>query len=69
MGGPPEDSLFSCMTLCDALIGIFYDALSCKKTLISFSAQEGARLHCQEGARLLGNQRIFDWIDETLARK
>jgi len=46
-----------------------YDALTCKKTLISFSAQEGARLHCQEGARLLGNQRIFDWIDETLARK
>ena len=43
-----------------------YDALTCEKTFISFSKEDGARLHCQEGARLLGNQRIFDWIDETI---
>ncbi|WP_321508462.1 alpha/beta fold hydrolase [uncultured Methanoregula sp.] len=46
-----------------------YDALTCEKTLIAFTAEEGARLHCQEGARLLSNQRIYDWVDETLARK
>jgi alpha-beta hydrolase superfamily lysophospholipase len=46
-----------------------YDALTCEKTFIAFAAREGAQLHCQVGARLLGNQRIFDWIDETLARK
>ncbi|MEN6342078.1 MAG: alpha/beta fold hydrolase [Methanospirillum sp.] len=37
-------------------------------TMITFGASEGAGLHCQAGAQLLGNQRIFDWLDEELAR-
>ena len=36
--------------------------------MITFAASEGAGLHCQAGAPLLGNQRIFDWLDEELAR-
>jgi pimeloyl-ACP methyl ester carboxylesterase len=45
-----------------------YDALTCPKDFILFTAEEGAGLHCQMGAMLLAHQRIFDWLDETLAR-
>lgn len=43
-----------------------YDALKCPKTYLVFKSGEGAELHCQSGGQLLGNQRIFDWLDETL---
>ncbi|HPC86383.1 MAG TPA: prolyl oligopeptidase family serine peptidase [Smithellaceae bacterium] len=43
-----------------------YDALKCPKTYLIFKSGEGAELHCQSGGQLLGNQRIFDWLDETL---
>lgn len=36
-------------------------------TMITFGTAEGAGLHCQAGAQLLSNQRIFDWLDETLS--
>lgn len=32
-----------------------------------FKSGEGSELHCQFGGNLLGNQRIYDWLDETLA--
>ncbi len=44
-----------------------YDALVCPKEFMLFTSQEGAGLHCQMGAMLLAHQRIFDWLDETLA--
>ena len=44
-----------------------YDALSCEKALIAFTAKEGAGEHCEAGARSLFNQRAFDWLDEVLA--
>jgi hypothetical protein len=44
-----------------------YDALKCPKTYIVFKTGEGGELHCQAGGQLLANQRIFDWLDETLA--
>jgi pimeloyl-ACP methyl ester carboxylesterase len=45
-----------------------YDALPPgKRTLMTFSTAEGAGLHCQAGAQLLSNQRIFDWLDEELS--
>jgi hypothetical protein len=44
-----------------------YDALKCPKTYMVFKTGEGSELHCQAGGRLLGNQRIFDWLDETFA--
>ena len=43
-----------------------FDALTCPKKYILFTAEEGAEEHCQSGAPALSNQRIFDWLDETL---
>lgn len=44
-----------------------YDALSGTKQLVSFTAVEGADRHCEPMARSLVEQRVFDWLDETLA--
>lgn len=43
-----------------------YDALTCPKTYMVFKSGEGSELHCQSGGQLLGNQQIFDWLDETI---
>jgi pimeloyl-ACP methyl ester carboxylesterase len=43
-----------------------YDALSCSKSWLYFSEEEGAGDHCQTGAPALAQQRIFDWLDETV---
>jgi hypothetical protein len=43
-----------------------YDALTCPKELVSFTAAEGADSHCEPKALGLRDQRIFDWLDETL---
>ena len=34
--------------------------------LVKFAATEGANYHCQPLARLLTEQRMFDWLDSTL---
>ena len=44
-----------------------YEALTCPKTLLRFTAAEGAGDHCEMGNRPLYDQRAFDWLDETLA--
>jgi dipeptidyl aminopeptidase/acylaminoacyl peptidase len=44
-----------------------YDALTCPKTFILFTAEEGAEDHCQVASPLLSAQRTFDWLQETLA--
>jgi dienelactone hydrolase len=44
-----------------------YDHLTCPKTFMLFTMQEGAGYHCQIGAAMLSNQRVFDWLDETFA--
>jgi pimeloyl-ACP methyl ester carboxylesterase len=46
-----------------------YDALTCPKSYIRFTEQEGAEEHCQCGAPVLSNQRIFDWLDQTFQKK
>lgn len=46
---------------------LLYDALRCPKTLQQFTAAEGAEEHCHEGALTLFHQRLFDWLDDTLA--
>jgi pimeloyl-ACP methyl ester carboxylesterase len=46
-----------------------YDSLRCPKKYILFTSEEGAEEHCQCGAPALSNQRIFDWLDETLAKE
>lgn len=45
---------------------MLYEALQCPKTLLKFTAAEGAEEHCHEGALTLFHQRMFDWLDETL---
>ena len=65
----------SCPTLvCDAATDIFFDGqprllfdhLTCEKTLMEFTASEGAGAHCQTGAQRLAFGRIYDWLDDTL---
>ena len=43
-----------------------YDALSGPKEIVRFTAAEGANWHCEPLALGLRDQRIFDWLDETL---
>jgi alpha-beta hydrolase superfamily lysophospholipase len=45
----------------------FFDALSCPKTLLRFTAAEGAGDHCEMKNRSLLNGRVFDWLDDTFA--
>lgn len=44
----------------------FYDALTCPKKLLAFTAAEGAGEHTEMNNRSLVNQRVLDWLDETL---
>ena len=44
-----------------------YDTLICPKTWLYFTEEEGAGDHCQTGSPALAQQRIFDWLQETVA--
>jgi pimeloyl-ACP methyl ester carboxylesterase len=44
----------------------FFDALTCPKTLLRFSAVDGAGGHCEMGNRSLLNRRVLDWLDEVM---
>jgi alpha-beta hydrolase superfamily lysophospholipase len=44
-----------------------YDALRCEKDYLVFRSGEGSELHCQVGGHLLGNQCVYDWLDEKLS--
>ncbi|MER7755120.1 alpha/beta fold hydrolase [Kitasatospora sp. NPDC097643] len=64
-----------CPTLvCDAEDDMFfkgqpeqlYDHLTCPKTLMVLTAEEGAGAHCHPGAMRLSQARIYDWLDDTL---
>jgi alpha-beta hydrolase superfamily lysophospholipase len=43
-----------------------FDELACPKTLLRFTAAEGAGGHCEMANRSLANRRILDWLDATL---
>ncbi|MDQ2714600.1 MAG: alpha/beta fold hydrolase [Chloroflexota bacterium] len=45
---------------------MLYEALTCPKTLLRFTAEDGAEEHCQLGALLLFNHRVFEWLDTRL---
>ncbi len=45
-----------------------YDALTCEKVLIRFTADDAAETHCQCGAAAICMQRTFDWLDDVLER-
>jgi alpha-beta hydrolase superfamily lysophospholipase len=49
--------------------GAFFDALTCRKTLMRFSAAEGAGGHCEMGNRSILNGRVLDWLDEQFGRR
>jgi hypothetical protein len=46
----------------------FFEALRCAKTLLRFTAGEGAGDHCEMMNRSLLNRRTFDWLDGVLAK-
>ncbi|HEY7030022.1 MAG TPA: alpha/beta hydrolase [Thermomicrobiales bacterium] len=43
-----------------------YEALTCRKTFLRFTTDEGAGEHCHVGAHILFHQRAFDWLDDVL---
>lgn len=47
---------------------LFHALAGCEtKRLERFTREEdGAGAHCETGARLVFNQRVFDWLDEVL---
>jgi dienelactone hydrolase len=46
-----------------------YEAMTCSKTLLEFTAAEDATPHCQMGALAFSSQRVFDWLDQALDKK
>ena len=44
-----------------------FDAMTCPKTLVRFTAAEGAGDHCEMMNRSLVNRTVLDWLDEVLA--
>jgi len=45
---------------------ILYEALTCPKLLMRFTAADAAETHCQAGAIAIATQRTFDWLDEVV---
>jgi hypothetical protein len=45
-----------------------YELLNCPKTLVQFTAEEGANWHCEPVAEGLRDLRVFDWLDEQFGR-
>ncbi len=43
-----------------------YDALTCPKTIVRFTREEGANWHCEPKARSLYDQRMFDWLTTVM---
>jgi pimeloyl-ACP methyl ester carboxylesterase len=46
-----------------------YNALTCPKDFMLFTKKEGAEEHCQIGANVISNERILDWLDDTMKLK
>ena len=45
-----------------------YEALVCPKTIVRFTAEEGANGHCEPKARALYDQRMFDWLASVMPK-
>ncbi|CAG7653914.1 alpha/beta hydrolase family protein [Paenibacillus allorhizosphaerae] len=48
---------------------MLYEALTCPKTFMRFTAEDGAEEHCHFGALQYCNHRLFEWLDQTLCVK
>ncbi len=47
---------------------LLFDALTVeRKALVAFTVAEGAGGHCEGAGRRLYHQRVYDWLDQTLA--
>ncbi|MEV0151816.1 MULTISPECIES: alpha/beta hydrolase [unclassified Nonomuraea] len=46
---------------------LLYEHLTCPRTLLEFTAGQGAEAHCQSGAQRLAFARVYDWLDDVLA--
>ncbi|MFF5212164.1 alpha/beta hydrolase family protein [Streptosporangium sp. NPDC000396] len=47
---------------------LLYEHLTCPKTLLIFTAEQGADAHCQSGAQRLAFARVYDWLDDVFAK-
>ncbi len=47
---------------------VLFDDLTCEKEFLTFTNEEGAGEHCENGNRSLFHQRAFDWLDTIMAR-
>lgn len=45
-----------------------YEALQCPKDFMLFTEEEGAEEHCQFGAMRISNERILNWLDDTMKK-
>jgi hypothetical protein len=43
-----------------------HDALTCPRTLVRFTREEGGDMHCEPRAQAIREQRVFDWLDQAL---
>jgi hypothetical protein len=43
-----------------------FDALPGPKVIVRFTKAEGAEMHCEPMGRSLLEQRMYDWLDDTL---
>lgn len=43
-----------------------FNALCCPKEFLLFTTEEGAGEHCQIGALMLSNERLFNWLEDNL---
>ncbi|WP_433246262.1 alpha/beta hydrolase family protein [Streptosporangium sp. CA-135522] len=48
---------------------LLYEHLTCPKTLLEFTAEQGAEAHCQAGAQRLAYARVYDWLDDVMAEQ
>lgn len=46
-----------------------YDALRCQKEFMLFTNREAAGEHCQEGAKMISNERVLNWLDGVFGKK
>ena len=46
-----------------------YNALKCPKTYLLFTNEEGAGDHCQMGAMMISDEKILNWLENTLVKK
>jgi hypothetical protein len=47
----------------------FYDLLQAPKDYLLFTKEEMAQAHCQVGALMIANEKIFNWLDNILLKR